>query len=78
MDAFGVISQNMMLSAMSADVTLRLDSTAYARGFYHVWQAMKAAYAGQHMSQVKLPPLPRGKRVPEGTRSELEALTDAQ
>jgi hypothetical protein len=53
--ALGVFSQNMYISAMDSDVTTRVDKSAYARGMYHVWQAMHAAYADVHMSQAKLP-----------------------
>jgi len=59
--ALGAFAQNMVLAAGDADVVSRVDKTAYARGMYHVWQAMHAAHMDLHMSQVKLPP--PGKRV---------------
>jgi len=55
----GAFAQNMVLASCDADVTTRVDKTAYARGFYHMWQAIHAAHADLHMSQVKMAP-PKG------------------
>lgn len=51
-----------MLAAQDTAPDMRVDATAYARGFYHLWQAMASAYSGQHMSQVK-PTSTRGGKV---------------
>jgi hypothetical protein len=60
--ALEVFTVTRMLAAQETAPELRVDATAYARGFYHLWQAMQSAYAGQHMSQVK-PTSTRGGKV---------------
>ncbi len=54
LDAYEVFAQNMMISSLDADVTTRVDKSAYARGFLHTWQAMHSAFRETHVSQSKM------------------------
>lgn len=55
--ALSVLTQNRMLGAISAQVDVRTDATAYARGMYDLWEAIEAARLGLQISQVKPPPM---------------------